>query len=392
MTVTQDVVVIGGGLNGAATAYHLSRLGAGQVILLTGTMADRSASQDAVGLLRTHHDNRPEAALAAASMPFFEHWEEHVGAPNGWLPSGFIRFVGEDEVESLKTNVAIQHELGVEALVLGPAEIAGLHPYFDLHGIGAAVYEPNAGTADNWQCTTTLRAAVKRLGVHVSPTDATAILVDDRGVTGVETAGGETIATRTVVLAAGAWSKPLAASAGIALPLESRAISVGEIDLPEELGRVSSYMDPITDSWLTPRPGRRGLITLHDEFTAKPADPDRYGLRVDPAADAEGIAKVASRVPTLGGSKVRRSWTRVDTYAPDGKPIFGGVDQMPGLYLNVAAAGKGHKVAPAAGLSLSELILGHDTTTVDLTPFNLNRFAGAGFPVSGAEYAKRTIG
>lgn len=392
MTVTQDVVVIGGGLNGAATAYHLARLGAGRVTILTGTMDDRGASQDAVGLLRTHHDNRPEAALAAASMPFFEHWQEHVGAPNGWLPSGFIRFVDESEVGSLKTNVAIQHELGVEALVLNPEEISDLHPYFDLHGIGAAVYEPNAGTADNWLCTTTLLAAVERLGVTVNPVDATRILVDDRGVAGVLTADGQTIATRTVVLAAGAWAKHLAASAGVELPLESRAISVGEIDLPEGLGPVSSYMDPITDSWLTPRGGRRGIITLHDEFTGKPVDPDSYGLRVDPAANEVGIAKVTSRIPVLGGSKVRRSWTRADTYAPDGKPVLGGVDEMPGLYLNVAGAGKGHKVAPAAGLSLSELILGHGAKTVDLTPFNLNRFAGAGFPVSGAEYLKRTIG
>ncbi|GHE27530.1 oxidoreductase [Streptosporangium violaceochromogenes] len=392
MTVTQDVVVIGGGLNGAATAYHLSRLGAGKVTVLTGTMEGRSASQDAVGLLRTHHDNRPEAALAAASMPFFANWEEHVGAPNGWLASGFVRFIGEDEIESLKTNVAIQHELGVNALVLTPAEIAELHPYFDLHGVGAAVYEPDAGTADNWLCTTTLLSAAERLGARVISADAAEILVDAQGVTGVLTTGGQTFATRTVVLAAGAWAKPLAATAGLALPLESRAISVGEIDLPEELTRVSSYMDPVTDSWLTPRKGGRGVLTLHDAFTGKPVDPDHYGLGVDPASHEEGVARVASRLPALGASKVRRSWTRADTYVPDGKPVIGGVERVPGLYLNIAGAGKGHKVAPAAGLSLSELILGHTEPTVDLTPFNLNRFEGAGFPVSGAEYRKRTIG
>jgi glycine/D-amino acid oxidase-like deaminating enzyme len=101
---------------------------------------------------------------------------------------------------------------------------------------------------------------------------------------------------------------------------------------------------------------------------------------------------VQKRVPGIEGSTVVRWWTRPDSFAPDGKPIIGAVEEFGGLYLNTAAAGKGHKVAPAAGLALSELVADGRSSTVDLEPFRLGRFKSPLKPWSDSEYGKRVIG
>jgi sarcosine oxidase subunit beta len=152
-------------------------------------------------------------------------------------------------------------------------------------------------------------------------------------------------------------------------------------------------MDPISDSWISPRQQGRALISV-PKPPARPAsdqeaDGDADFSRADAAA---GLAPVERRLPGIGGSRIVRYWTRPDCYAPDGKPIISAVAEVEGLFLNTAGAGKGHKTAPAAGLALSELIAQGRARTADLDPFNLARFGGSPRAWSDSEYRKRVIG
>jgi sarcosine oxidase, subunit beta len=229
-------------------------------------------------------------------------------------------------------------------------------------------------------------------GAFLEPyTGAQRIDVQMGQVAGVTT-NRRQIATRVVVLAANAWSKPLAESCGVGLPIEARAIRVAEILPPNGLRLPGAYMDPISDSWLAPRQQGRALISAPNPSAGAAIDPDKYEREFSRAEGAAGLMPVVKRLPGIDQATVVRWWTRPDCYAPDGKPIIGAVQEVEGLFLNIASAGKGHKIAPAVGLALSELIATGQTRTADLGPFNLQRFHRSPTPWSDSEYRKRVIG
>jgi sarcosine oxidase subunit beta len=373
---TADAVVVGAGLNGAATAFFLSQLGVRRIAILDSGLPGDGASGDAAGLLRTHYDNQPEAELAVRSMPFFREWPDRIGGTCGWMPTGFFRFIDEADLWKLKANAAVQRELWDEVQVLDRDDVRALHGDFVVEDIAGAVFEPGSGTSDNAAATRSLLERVCGVGGELWPfTPVSAVIAAGDRVTGVRTSRGA-ISTAVVVIAAGSGSRRLAASCGVDLPCEPRGLSAAEIRPIDGYVAPGSYMDPVTDSWLVPRADGRFII---------PAAPDGSDTV------SAGLDRVVRRVPGLAGAVVLRTWTREDAFAPDGKPVIGDAG-VQGLYVNTASAGKGHKVAPAAGLALSELIVGGEASTANLAPFRIDRFWNGGRPWSETEYAKQTIG
>jgi sarcosine oxidase, subunit beta len=389
---TADAVVIGAGLNGAATAYFLLREGIKRVLVLDSGMPNSGASGAAVGLLRSHYDNRPECELAAKSMPFFRNWAEMVGGSCGWRQTGFFRFVEPTELANMERNVAFQREFGEEVETLSPRDLREIAPQFIEDGVGAVVYEPKSGTASNSRATTSMLAAASGIGAAIRPFNAaTALLVEGGRIVGVDTAAGR-VATPVVVLAAGSWSRMLAATCGVDIPLVAKAICAAEILLPKGFHVPGSFMDPISDSWITPRDQGRAIISAPHGAAGKTIDPDNYP-REFPRDDAEaGLAPVRKRLKGLEPALISRWWTRPDSYSPDGKPILGSVEEVAGLFLNTAGAGKGHKTAPAIGAALAELVASGRSRIADLTPFNIARFKEPPRSWSDSEYTKRVIG
>jgi sarcosine oxidase subunit beta len=392
MVETSDAIVVGAGLNGAATAYFLLLQGFRKIVVLDSGMPGSGASGAAVGLLRSHYDNRPETELAARSMPYFRNWSELVGGDCGFVETGFFRFVETHELARMRANVAVQREFGETVDILEPDDVRRIAPEFRVDDIGAVVHEPHSGTASNSRATISMLQQACARGAELRPfAKVRTIDIGSGRVQGVAL-DGHSIASPVVVLAAGAWSKVLAATCGVDLPLVARSIRVAEILPPEGLRLSGSYMDPISDSWISPREQGRALISVPNAAAREPVDPDTYDAAFTRAEAAAGLVAVQKRVPGIDGSTVVRWWTRPDCFAPDGKPIIGAVEGVGGLYLNTAAAGKGHKVAPAAGLALSELVAEGRSSTVDLTPFGLDRFNSPLKPWSDSEYGKRVIG
>lgn len=392
MKLMFDAVVVGAGLNGAATAYFLTQMGLRRIAILDAGLPGAGASGAAVGLLRSHYDNRPETELAAKSMPYFRNWADMIGGDCGWRQTGFFRCIDPQELDKMHANVAVQREFGETVEILSPEAFGKMAPEFSIEGIGAVVHEPNTGTASNSRATyTMLRQACAGGAVLMPFTKVTAINVKNGHVTGITTDRDE-ISTPIVVLAAAGWSKALAATCGVSLPLVSRAIRVAELLLPEDLNLSSSYMDPMSDSWVSPREQGRALISVPNKNAGSPIDPDDYDNNFCRKDATSGLVAVHKRVPGIVRSQVTRWWSRPDCFAPDGKPIIGPVSDVEGLFLNTASAGKGHKVAPAIGIALAELITEQRSVTADLKPFGLGRFSSDPKPWSNSEYGKRVIG
>jgi sarcosine oxidase subunit beta len=378
---TADAVVIGAGLNGAATAFFLGQRGLRRIVVLESGLPGDGASGDAVGLLRTHYDNRPETQLAIQSMPYFREWPDRIGGSCGWIATGFFRFADQAEFWKLEANAAVQRELGDTIMVLDAAEVRGTAPGFAVQDIAGAVYEPGSGTADNHLATRTLLARACSEGAEVHPfTPAIEVLLDGDAVIGVRTSHG-TISSPIVVIAAGSGSSAIAATCGIRLPTTGRFLGAAEVRVRDGFRTPGSYMDPITDSWIAPRGEGRVVIP------AGPAVSDGRSAVV-----IAGLSRVVRRVPGLADAIVLRTWTREDAFTPDGKPIIGVGDGLSGLFINTGGSGKGHKVAPGAALALSELIVDGEATTVDLAPFALRRFSQPSRAWTTTGYLQQTIG
>jgi glycine/D-amino acid oxidase-like deaminating enzyme len=122
MSLTADVVVIGGGVNGASTAFHLAKRGV-QVTLLERTTLAAGATGKSGALVRMHYTNPYDAALAQQSLPYFQHWPDVVGPGDpGYRQVGVVRLVAPKYDERLRANVAMLRGVGVNTSLISPDE------------------------------------------------------------------------------------------------------------------------------------------------------------------------------------------------------------------------------------------------------------------------------
>src|ERR671917_2074143 len=138
-----DVVVVGAGVVGASVAFHLAERGVDTLVLdREGPAAGSTARSGA--LIRAHYPTALEADLAWESLTdYFEPWGERVGG--GFTRTGFAYLVGEENVEALKNNVALQRSVGVETTLVGSEELGKIDPALRTDGIYLAAYEPRGG-------------------------------------------------------------------------------------------------------------------------------------------------------------------------------------------------------------------------------------------------------
>ena len=219
------MVIVGAGVIGAATAFHLSLLGAGDVLVLDRATVGSGMSCRSSALVRMHYTFGPEVELAVRSDAMFEAWPDLVGRPGCVRRTGFIRIVSPGEEEALRANVAMQRALGAQAEVIDAAGLKEVAPGLRADDVACAAWEPHGGYGDGAVVAGDLLAAARARGVRYRPHAPVASLLTDGGrVIGVELAGsgsGDRVYAGTVVLAAGVWSPPLLRTAGVALPIET---------------------------------------------------------------------------------------------------------------------------------------------------------------------------
>jgi sarcosine oxidase, subunit beta len=379
---TSDVLVVGAGVIGAATAFHLSRLGAGTVTVLDRATVASGMSSRSSALVRMHYTFSGEVDLAVRSDAMFDAWTELTGRPACVRRTGFVRIVLPSEAALLRANVAMQRGRGANAEIIDAAELARLAPGLRTDDIECAAWEPHGGYGDGPIVAGDLLAAARERGVRYRPnTPVAALITDGDRVTGVQTAAGPVYAG-TVVLAAGVWSRPLLASAGIDLPIETELHHVAFARHPAGAGISVACIDSTTRTYF--RPEAAGHLTLiGGEFGEGPRGADPDGTPLTPSDDllAEIVGSAARRLPVLAESGITRGITGVLDMTPDARPLLGEVPGHPGLIVAAGFSGTGFKISPAVGEALAELITSGAPAHVDLRPFRPSRFA-EGAPIS----------
>jgi sarcosine oxidase subunit beta len=380
MSDTADVVVVGGGVVGVSTAYHLAAAGAGSVVLVEREDAVGTGSTGrCAGGFRHQFSSRVNVELSLASVPMIVGFAETHGLPLDVAQDGYLFLLrNEDELATFRVAGDLQRSLGVDARELTPEEAAELAPGLALDGVLAATYCPDDGIADPGGLTlgyaTVARRAGAELRLGVTVTD---VVTDGERVTGVATSDG-LIAAPVVVNAAGPWAGALAASAGVALPLEPiprNVVTTGAFPgVPE---RRTLVIDAGTSCYFH-REGEGLLIGMGD-----PDEGPSFDTAVNERFVAERLLPTAVGLfPPLVEAGIASTWCGLYEMTPDRHPILGPAP-VEGFWLANGFSGHGFQHAPVVGKILAELIVDGQARSVDVTELGLGRFADGHLAAEG---------
>ncbi|MDQ4043086.1 MAG: FAD-binding oxidoreductase [Actinomycetota bacterium] len=366
-----EAIIVGAGVVGASVAFHLAERGVETLIVDREGLAAGSTARSGA-LVRAHYPTALEADLAWESLTgYFEPWGERVGGGCGFTRTGFAYLVGEDRVKALKHNVALQHSVGVETELVGPEELKEIDPALDTEGIALAAYEPRGGYADPTAAAVGFLRAAETLGARFERRQVTELRLRGQEVTGVETEDGPLDAP-VVVLAAGAWSVPLAAGVGLELPIQPARVQVSIFERPYTLATHLTIIDSMLGFYARPAAEHATLVGLRDRFSHL-EDPDEWDPEPDPDLPEAAADLLGQRVPGLRDAPYRSGRAGVLDMTPDGRPILG-PEGPEGLYLAVGWSGTGFKKAPAVGAELAAWILEGAPHREGLRAYNLDRF------------------
>src|SRR5574337_309341 len=387
MVKSTDVVVIGAGVQGASLAFHLARRGA-SVTIIERTAVGAGATGRSSGLVRMHYDVEADTRLAWASLPWFVEWAERVGGDCGFTRTGLMQLVPPAHRDDLRANVAAYQRLGIPTEVIGAREIARLAPSMKIDDEDIAAYEPESGYADPASTASGFLAAARRLGARfLGGREVTAIAVEGGRVRGVSTRQ-ESIAADVVVDAAGAWAARVARLVGLDIPVTTWRHDTAFVRAPEAVRLpFPVVIDAACDMYFRPEGSRLVLVGLEDQNKIG-GSPDRETSQAEPDFAERVAARIVQRMPAMSEATLHSAHSGQDGITPDQHAILGAAGPD-GFYLDCGHSGPGFKTAPAVGLCLSELILDGRSTTVDITPFGLARFA-EGRPLVG-EHAYEAI-
>jgi sarcosine oxidase, subunit beta len=376
MKSVADVVIIGGGCMGASVAYHLTRRGVTDVVLLEreNLLATGSTGRNAGGV-RHQFSNESNVRLSIESIRLIERFGDEVGWPVDFHQDGYVFLLSsEAAVQTFRKNVELQHRLGIDTEWLDPASVQRIAPGVDVSGVIAATYYARDGIADPNGVTAGFARAAQAAGVGIERgVEVTGIVVDRAAVARVETTRGR-IATRVVVNAAGPFARVVGKMAGVDVPVDPyrRHIFIAAFDRASSPPAVPASHVMVIDFESTFYFHREGAGLLFGMGDRREPSTFDTTVRWDFLAEVTDVA--ARRLPALQDASISHAWAGLYEMSPDGNPIIGPVAAVKGLFLINGFSGHGFQHSPAAGRVVADLIAGRDPG-IDLEPYSFDRFA-----------------
>jgi sarcosine oxidase subunit beta len=343
---THEVVIVGGGAMGASVGWHLRELGVRDVVLLERDSLAAGSTSRSAGGIRAQFSDELNVRIALRSLDEFERMEEIDFRQYGYL----FLLDREEDVARFQDALALQHRLGVPSRELSVEEALAIVPQLDSAGLLAATYCELDGYATP---ESVVQWYARGLDVRQS-CEVTGIRVDDGRVAGVETSKGP-IACGTVVCCAGAWSRDVAALAGVDLPVEGQKrwmwFTPEDGGLPERLPLTIDF----STSFYFHREGPGIAFGGKEQTLEEVAEP------------------AARRLPVLAELPVQSSWWGYYEVSPDWNALVGEAAAPEGFFYATGFSGHGFQQAPAVGEHIAELIAGR-RPTLDLSAFDAARF------------------
>ena len=363
-----DVVIIGGGVTGLSTAYHLAEKGVEDVCILEKEYLGSGASRRNAGGIRAQFGQRHNIVLARESIRMWESLSEELDFNVLYDQGGYLFLVGsEAKLEDLRGWVDRQNSLGVPSEFLAPREIEERFSFIDVEAVVGGSFSKEDGNAHHDAVVWGFEKNCRDLGVGINQcTEVEEIEAERGGVVGVQTNRGY-IKTHTVVKAAGAHSRELAAQLGVELPIEPFR---REILVTEPLKHFFDTAVIALESGFYCRQTLRGEVLMG---VADPEEGPSWSIRSS-LKFLRLVARAATKlIPALGVASVMRQWAGLYDNTPDNTPILGPVEGVERFIQASGFSGHGFMLSPIVGRLLAEYVATGETS-LDLEPFLLRRF------------------
>ncbi|MFF5038701.1 NAD(P)/FAD-dependent oxidoreductase [Streptomyces nigra] len=374
MTAHASAVVVGGGVIGAAIAYHLARAGVPDVVLVERDELASGSTSKAAGGVRAQFSDELNIRLGARSLEAFARFEQDTGYDIGLHRVGYLFLLStQKDVTAFEAAVRLQNSLGVPSRMIDPAEARELSPLISTDGLLAAAYSPDDGHCTPESVVHGYAAAARRHGARIlRHTTVSGIERHGDRITGVTTGTGR-IATDTVICAAGAWSRAVGAMAGVDLPVEPlrRQIAVtAPVDaLPPRLPMTIDFTTSLY--FHTEGPGL--LLGMSDPDERPGFDTSTHDRWIPRLAEA-----MRHRAPALLDLRRTGGWAGLYEVTPDHNALIGEATSVSRFLYATGFSGHGFLQGPAVGEVVRDLYLGR-VPFVDVSPLSAGRFA-AGAP------------
>lgn len=369
---------------GASVAYHLTRRGVTNIVLLEreALLATGSTGRNAGGV-RHQFSNEANVRLSIESIRTIERFADEVGHPVDFHQDGYLFLLSsEASVAAFRRNVAMQRRLGVDVGWLDADAAQRLAPGLDTSGIAGATFCARDGIADPNGVTMGFAKAAQAAGVSIErAVEVVGIDAAKGRVAAVRTSRG-TIATPIVVNAAGPWARLIGAMAGVEIPVDPvrRHIFIAALDGADG-GVVPGTHIMVIDFETTFYFHREGAGVLFG--MGDPGETPTFDTTVQWDFLPQVIDVAVARLPALAAASISHAWAGLYEMSPDGNPIIGPT-ALDGFYAINGFSGHGFQHSPAAGRILADLIAGRDPQ-FDLRAFSIERFT------SDAESGERYV-
>lgn len=367
-----DVVIIGGGVHGLATAYYLGRAGVRGVCVLEKSYIGSGASGRNTAIIRSNYRTPEGVSFYDESVKLYERLSADLGFNVLFSQQGHLTLAHTDSaVNGLRVRAEVNQLMGVESRLIWPEEIRRLVPALDIsqrprYPILAALYHPPGGIIRHDAVVWAYARGADRMGIAIHPfTEAVGIGTSNGQVTSVLTSRGE-IKAGVVVNAAAGFCSTVARMVGLHLPVVTHPLQAF----------VTESLKPFLDTVIV-------SATLHVYVSQTDRGELVIGSEIDPYSSYSHrstlpfleatAAHTLELFPCLRRVRVLRQWAGICDMTPDYSPILGEVPGLKGFILDVGWGTYGFKAGPVAGRRIAELIATGRTPEL-IKPFALARF------------------
>lgn len=344
-----DVIVVGGGIMGSAAAVRMAEGGMRALLLEQGELGQGASGVNAGTLsLQIKRVKLMRYALAGRA-----EWERMGDAVGFRRTGGYTLAFNEREAALLEERMALKRAAGAPIELVGPNVVRDAEPGLT-EKVVAASYCPEDGYANASLTGRYYRARLREAGVAVRErTSVVGLAADSDGVR-AETAGGVFRGAR-LLLAAGAWLKPLAAMLGADLPVRAR---VNTVSVTERAAPIVRSVIGHATGLLTLKQKTNGTVLIGGGWQGRGTPQDGRG-EVAAEAAAPNLALAQFAVPALSRLRVTRSWTGFEANAPDFYPFAGALPGASNAFVLGCVRG-GYTIGPYIGALMGDLILGRE--------------------------------
>ncbi|MBS0519491.1 MAG: FAD-dependent oxidoreductase [Proteobacteria bacterium] len=372
-------IIIGGGVIGCSVAYHLTRLGWQDVVLLERKRLTSGTTWHAAGLIAHLRATLNMTLLAKYSGELYERLEAETELSTGFRRNGAITLaLTPARFEELRRQASMAKPFGIEVEPISASEVRQRYPMVETRDVVGALWMPQDGQADPSNIALALAKGARQRGARIFENVAVTGITTEKGrVTGVETEAGS-IAADVVVNCAGLWSRQVGALAGVPVPLQACEHFYVVTEPVEGLMRHAPVLR-VPDECAYFKEDAGKLLVGFFEPKAKPwavegppADFEFGTLPDDWEHIAPELDKAIARVPALGKTGIRTFFNGPESFTPDDRYLLGESPALRGFFVAAGFNSVGIQSAGGAGKALAEWIDAGEPT-LDLTDVDVRR-------------------